>query len=179
MLARQLYEGILTENLYSNQVYLEIGSFDGEGIAMLSKRFPDKQFYSIDPFIEDGHTSKGTGVPTGDPLTEIRNIFLHNIKDCQNISYFDKTSEEFLKEKLYKTIYPDIIFIDGNHSYECVTIDLQLAELFAKNKRLYVVMDDTVNIEGVVKALVEFKLRHPEISFNSLPDYGAVYFYIS
>jgi hypothetical protein len=37
--------------------YMEIGSFDGEGIAMLCKKFPDQQFYSIDPFIEDGHTT--------------------------------------------------------------------------------------------------------------------------
>ena len=178
MLARQLYEGIITDNLYSNQVYLEIGSYDGEGIAMLSNKFPDKTFYSIDPFIEDGHTS-GNGVGKGDLFTAIREVFYNNTKDCDNVFHFDMTDEAFLKGKLYELIEPDVLFIDGNHSFEYVTLDLQLAELFAKKKTLFVVMDDTVNIEGVVTALAEFKLRHPEITFNSLPDYGAVYFYIS
>jgi hypothetical protein len=179
MLARQLYEGILLENLYGSQVYLEIGSYDGEGIAMFSKMFPNKTFYSIDPFIEDGHTSRGTGVATGDPLNEIRETFLQNTKDCSNITHFDIKTEEFISRRLYDVVFPNVLFIDGDHSYECVKIDLQLAELLAKKNKLFVVMDDTVNIEGVVKALEEFKARHPEIRFYNLPDYGAVYFYIS
>ena len=86
MLARQLYEGIITDNLYSNQVYLEIGSYDGEGIAMLSNKFPDKTFYSIDPFIEDGHTS-GNGVGKGDLFTAIREVFYNNTKDCDKLLF--------------------------------------------------------------------------------------------
>ncbi len=178
MLARPLYEGILLENLYNVQTYIEIGSFDGEGIAMLSKKFPGKQFYSIDPFIEDGHTSRATGVSIGVSLHGIREHFYSSIKDCENVCHFDMTDEAFLKGRLYNLISPDILFIDGNHSYENVTLDLQLAGLFAKNKKLFVVMDDTVNIEGVVSALDNFKTSHPEIAFNNLPDYGAVYFYI-
>ncbi len=178
MLARPLYEGIILENLYNVKTYLEIGSFDGEGIAMLSKRFPDKIFYSIDPFIEDGHTSRGTGVVVGKPLPGIREHFYSSIKDCENVFHFDMTDEAFIRGRLYNLIYPDILFIDGNHSFESVTLDLRLAEVFARNKRLLVVMDDTVNIEGVARALGGFKTSHPEIVFNSLPDYGAVYFYI-
>jgi hypothetical protein len=173
MLARQLYEGIILEVLRSKKVYLEIGSYDGDGIATLSRMFPKKKFYSIDPFIEDGHTWQAQ---IGHPMNHIRAEFVKNTKGCKNITHFDMTDEKFLKKKLYKTISPDVLFIDGNHSFECVTIDLHIAELFAKKKRLFVVMDDTVNIEGVVNALAEFKLRHPEIEFKSLPDYGAVYF---
>jgi hypothetical protein len=179
MLARPLYEGIILENLYNVQIYMEIGSFDGEGIAMLSKKFPDKMFYSIDPFIEDGHTSRGTGVAPGKPLPGIREHFYKSIKDCGNVFHFDMTDEAFIRGRLYNLIYPDILFIDGDHSFESATLDLQLAELFAKSKRLLVIMDDTVNIEGVAKALSEFKTSHLEIVFNILPDYGAVYFYMS
>jgi hypothetical protein len=178
MLARQLYEGIIIEGMRSGLVYLEIGSYDGEGIALLSKAFPDKIFYCIDPFIEDGHTSAGTKVETGGALDQVKEWFFQNTSGCANIHHFDMTDWEFMKKELHKTIFPDVLFIDGNHSFECVTLDLQLAELFAKNRRLFVVMDDTVNIEGVVKALEDFKARHPEIEFKSLPDYGAVYFYI-
>jgi hypothetical protein len=175
MLARKLYEGIIKENLYGCQSYLEIGSYDGEGIAMLSRLFPDKKFYSIDPFIEDGHTWQ---TEIGHPMDNIRAAFYYHTNDYSNITHFDMTDKEFAEKELYKTISPDVLFIDGNHSFECVTLDLHLAELFAKNKRLFVVMDDTVLIEGVIKALNEFKERHPEITFNALKDYGAVYFYI-
>jgi hypothetical protein len=175
MLAKQLYEGLINDNLHDSHAYLEIGAYDGEGVAMLSKRFLDIQFYCIDPFIEDGHTWQGV---KGEPIDNIRKLFLQNTQLCPNVTHFDMTSEEFLNREFYKTISPDVLFIDGNHSYECVTLDLKLAELFAKKKRLYVVMDDTVNIEGVVRALAEFKLRHHEIEFKSLPNYGAVYFTI-
>jgi hypothetical protein len=57
-------------------------------------------------------------------------------------------------------------------------IDLRLAELISKGRKMFVVMDDTVNIEGVVRALNEFKIKHSEIRFYSLSNYGAVYFYI-
>ena len=174
MLARTLYEGVIKQNLSNAQAYLEIGSYDGEGIAMLSRLFPDKKFYSIDPFIEDGHTWQAE---IGQPMNHIREAFIRNTKDC-NIVHFDMTDDEFMGRELYKTISPDVLLIDGNHSFECVTLDLHLAELFAKNKRLFVVMDDTVLIEGVVGALNEFKQRHPEITFNNIPACGAVYFYI-
>lgn len=177
MLARQLYEGIITENLYGSQVYLEIGSFDGSGIAMLSQQFPHKIFYSIDPFIEDGNTSLATGVGRGNLINQIREEYLQNTKDANNIVHFNMTSEEFIKRELYKTISPDVLFIDGDHSSEGVSIDLSLAALFARNKRIFVVMDDLFN-EEVIKALDQFKKDHPEIVFNVLNDYGATYFYI-
>lgn len=31
--------------------YLEIGVFDGDSIAGLAKKYPDKKIYAIDPFI--------------------------------------------------------------------------------------------------------------------------------
>jgi len=36
--------------------FLEIGTFNGMGTSNLAKEFPEKQFYVIDPFIEDGNT---------------------------------------------------------------------------------------------------------------------------
>lgn len=169
MLARLLYEGILTGYLYKYHTYLEIGSFDGEGIAMLSKKFPDKSFYSIDPFVEDGNTINSSGVEKGKSLDKIRNTFIENTKDCKNIIHFDMTSEEFVIKELYENLFIDILFIDGDHSNKGTSTDLTLAILLSKNKRLFVVMDD-LYLDGVTTALNHFKITYPGIKVDYFYD---------
>jgi hypothetical protein len=176
MLATVLYNGIILDKMRDCKVYFEIGSYDGEGITMLGSRYPEKFFYSLDPFIEDGHTAAVTGVQKGGKLSGIRETFLARIKDRENIVHFDMTDNEFIEGKVYDLISPDVMFIDGDHSYEHVALDLRIAEILASKNPLWVIMDDTVNIEGVVRALNEFKEAHLDINFTALRDYGAVYF---
>ena len=182
MLAKYLYYGILGESLMDVHTYMEIGSYDGEGIALLSNAFPGKMFYSIDPFIEDGNTINASGVEKGRPLNEIRDIFAENTKNCKNITHFDMTTEEFIKRKLYKDLLVDVLFIDGDHSTESTLIDLSLAMLLSKNNRLFVVMDD-LYLDGVVTALDCFKGDHPEVEVKSFYDkingvYTTAFFYL-
>ncbi len=182
MLARNLYCGLLVESLADVDTYMEIGSYDGEGIAMLSRTYPDKKFYSIDPFIEDGNTSNLTCIKKGEPLNEIRDEFIENIRRHRNITYFDMTSGEFIRQELYKNLSVDILFIDGDHSDEGATIDLTLAVLLSKDKRLFVVMDD-LYLAGVVSALDRFRIAHPEVEIKCSYDkinsvYTAAFFYL-
>ena len=171
MLAKHLYYGILAESLslMNLRTYMEIGSYDGEGIALLSNAFPDKMFYSIDPFIEDGNTINSSGGKKGDSLDEIRDLFVKNTRNFKNIIHYDMTSEEFIKRKLYKDLLIDILFIDGDHSVEGTSIDLTLAVLLSKNKHLFVVMDD-LYLEGVASALDRFRIDHPEVEIKSNYD---------
>lgn len=178
MLAETLYKGILKEKMADCQTYLEIGSYDGDGIVYLAREYPDKQFYSVDPFIEDGHTSAGTHMKKGQELWPLREVFFDNIKTVKNITHFAVTDTDFVRGRLYEMVEPDLFYIDGDHSYEHVSLDLEIAELFALRNPLWVVMDDIVNIKGVKRALQDFKEKHPEVTFNELKEYGGAYFYL-
>jgi hypothetical protein len=182
MLAKNIYDWILFEKMENAQSYMEVGSFDGEGIAMLSKRFSNKRFYSIDPFIEDGNTVNSTNIKKGEPINEIRKLFLKNTQYCDNIIHFDMTSEEFIKQELYKNMFIDILFIDGDHSDKGTSIDLILAMLLSENKHLFVVIDD-LYLDGVIYALDRFRIAHPEIEIKSYFDtinkvYTTAFFYL-
>lgn len=174
MLAVNAYKSIIFDSVRGSGSYLEIGSYDGEGIAMLSNAFPDKKFYSIDPFIEDGNTSAGTGVKKGDAIGNIRKAFLSNTSECLNLYHFDITSLEFIKEGLYDKIDVDVIFIDGDHSFEAAFMDLNLALLFSMNKNIIVIMDDYYN-EEVNKAVELFNKIH-DIKINIIEEYGVIHF---
>ena len=148
---------------------MEIGSYDGEGIAMLSNKYPDKMFYSIDPFIEDGNTSDSSGIKKGCPLSEIRKLFVKNTKALKNITHFDMTTEEFIERDLYRNLLIDLLFIDGDHSEEGTLMDLSLALLLASNKRVFVIMDD-LYLDSVVSALHDFEMNYPKVKINYFFD---------
>jgi hypothetical protein len=84
------------------------------------------------------------------------------------------TSSEFIKRKLNEHIEPDIIFIDGDHSFETAFLDLNLAVLFSKKKPIFVIMDDYYNQE--VNKAVELFLKVQNIKIDIIKDYGVIYF---
>lgn len=179
MLAKGLYRGLLYEILDKNPSfdYMEIGSFDGEGIVFLSKKFPGRKYYAIDPFIEDGHTRQKTHTKKGLKIDYIRNKFVKNVNGSEIITHYDMTSKEFMDKELYNTISPDILFIDGDHSFEGATLDLSLAMLFANKKRLFVVMDDTQH-KSVMEAVQTFASEYPKVQLNFMKYLPSVYFYL-
>ena len=86
-------KSILLSNLdYS---YLEIGSWDGSGIADLAVNFPNQFFFSIDPFIEDGDVR--SGYTKGEKMLSVKDKFLKNTKDIKNIINFEISSKDFLR----------------------------------------------------------------------------------
>src|SRR5216117_1597810 len=80
--------------------YLEIGVFEGFMLRELALRFPNKMFFGVDPFIEDGYTightastqSKGDLMPEQEQATE------RNISELPNVKLFKQTSRSFGEE---------------------------------------------------------------------------------
>jgi hypothetical protein len=158
MLSPYIYK-LAAELLQQNQGvnYLEIGSFDGTGIAGLCKQFPDRMFYSIDPFIEDGHTCHLTDKPKGYRILNICNQFYKNIENIKNIFHYEITTSEFITH--FKLPDIKILLIDGDHNFQGVWTDLALACLFAQQKEIIVIMDD-VKKQSVDKAISLFRAFH-------------------
>lgn len=138
--------------------YFEIGVFNGTGFARIAKTFPDRQCYALDPFIEDGHTIASSGMQLGSTLVTQKQNFLLNTDDLLNVTLFELTSEEF--EKNFSTeqcqkLDIGMVVIDGNHHYNNVVIDFQIALKLLGNNQGIIVVDDT-DIVGVGQAYGEF-----------------------
>lgn len=170
MLAKYLYEKIDDILSKDKLTFMEIGSFDGEGIAMLAKKYADRTFYSIDPFIEDGHTNHITMCNKGEEILKVREQFYNNISKVKNVIHFDTTTRCFIDTNKNYLPQIDILLIDGDHSFEGCMTDLSLAVLLSKNKELIVLMDDTTkesvrNAIKVFTTLFNIKIVQKEIGY--------------
>jgi hypothetical protein len=166
MLGSYIYSNIKTliKLLNKNISFLEIGSWDGEGIADLCDTFPNSEFYSIDPFIEDGNTMHISMMLAGEKLEHIKEQFKKNTCKLDNLRHYELTTQAFLNK--YSDILPeiDILLIDGDHSFLGASTDLLLASILAYKKDLIVFMDD-FNKESVRKAYDIFARLH-QINFE-------------
>jgi hypothetical protein len=154
--------------------YFEIGVYNGDGCYELSKQYPNKTIFCVDPFIEDGWTNWQTRLEKGKPLLSQRDRALTYFKERSNIKFFEMTSEEFFKNLTDQdTIDYNIsyVFIDGDHSYEGASNDYKLAMKLIGNKEGIVVMDDTV-IPGVAQAINEFKEMYKDRILEETSNLG-------
>jgi cephalosporin hydroxylase len=92
-------------------------------------------------------------------MTQQKENFLKNTKDLDNITLFEMTSTEFanqLTDQLVNDMNISIVTIDGDHHYEHVVKDFDIAARLLNNLGGQIVVDDT-NVAGVSQALNEFK----------------------
>lgn len=159
MLAKYVYDQVINYIKVVPGNYFEIGIWDGTGIAKLSKIFPEKKFFAVDPFIEDGHTRQLSLQNKGDSLVSIKEKALSNLQDCSNISLSIVTSLEFEKSLSPSQIQDmdvSIVFIDGDHNYENVVVDYNLAMRLLGPKAGVVIFDD-LHVPDVKRAVEEFE----------------------
>jgi Methyltransferase domain len=138
--------------------YLEIGVFNGEGLANVAKAHPKKLCEAIDPFIEDGYTSASSNISAGNKITEQYLSTTNLIKDLENVNLNVMTSQEYhhnLTDEKIKKLNIDTVVIDGNHHYEHVTVDYKLAMALIDNKKGLIFFDD-IKVSGVQQAFNEF-----------------------
>lgn len=159
ILSGQVYDYVCTELPKIEGNYFEIGVFNGDGFARVAKENLEKKCYAVDPFIEDGHTNASSRINTGLRMTQQRENFLKNTKDLDNITLFEMTSTEFaiqLTDQLVNDMNISIVTIDGNHHYEHVLKDFDIATQLLNNLGGQIVVDDT-DVIGVSQAFNEFK----------------------
>jgi len=102
-------------------------------------------FYAVDPFIEDGCTSHISNVTKSNPLSEIRNKALNNIKNRKNVFLFEETSSSFsnrMQSEELSSLNIEVVFVDGDHSYDAVVLDSHLAMKILGNKSGIILFDD-------------------------------------
>jgi predicted O-methyltransferase YrrM len=120
--------------------YLEIGTFDGIILAMLAKALPSVKFSAIDPFLNvgGGHFD----------------YFEDNCRQYNNIHLYNEKSEVVLPQLIERGDRFDIIFVDGDHTYEAVSMELREGWKLLNGGGSILVHD--YSIPGVNKACNEF-----------------------
>lgn len=167
----EIYESIGRKWLpYCNGNYLEIGSWTGGGISTLAEKFPNKNFYSIEPFIQD---------------KESRNKFLENCKELKNIFLIEVKSDivfsllncSFLSNRLsFDSLNIDTMLIDGSHIYADVLIDIDIAKKILYNKVGLLFFHDALNTTDVLKAVDEFEEKYKnQILFKDIDGDGKIF----
>ena len=96
--------------MLGRESFLEIGTYDGVTISKLARAHPDKEFVAIDDFSEGNKQN-----------------FLQNNEGNENVTFIEMDSHTaliFLTEE--KRTF-DLIFVDGEHTYEAVIGDFKLS----------------------------------------------------
>ena len=139
--------------------YLEIGVYNGDAIANIARAYPEKYIIGIDPFIEDGCTSHDSGVVKGNRLITQRDETYRNIKDLKNVFFYEMTSGYFyqnITEKHVSDANVNVVMIDGDHSYDAVKTDIDLALRMIGNKNGEISFDD-ISLDDVKRAMIYFE----------------------
>lgn len=161
MLCRAALEFFQKESPNHPGNYLEIGVYDGLVISTLARDFPDRQFYGVDPFIEDGYTSgHNGGVQPGQPLAEQRNNAIANLESSANAKLFEMTSIRFnglTSDEELDAMNIGAVLIDGNHHAPHVDNDFRLAmRALTRGGIMYV---DDLMLPDVTQACLDFFKR--------------------
>lgn len=162
MLCTTGYNFLKSEIKRFNGNYLEIGIFDGDLISSLAGDNPNKKFYGIDPFIEDGYTIHTTKVFAGNTMVSQKEIALSKLDRLSNLKYYVETSLEFLNkltDEQSNDLDVDIVLIDGSHWYKDVIVDIEISLKLIKNKKGVIIFDD-LHVPEVLKACNEFFYNH-------------------
>jgi hypothetical protein len=166
ILGQHLYTTLIDNLNQKEYNSLEIGVFNGAGTAVIGRTFPNKTIYAIDPFIEDGNTDWITQVGEGNQLNIQKQNCYDNIKDLPNVILFEETSESFSK-RLTKKMITEMnigwVIIDGDHNYEPVTIDYELAIKIINQKKNSGIIFDDITLPGVKEAIDVFLVKYKDI----------------
>lgn len=150
--------------------YLEIGVFNGAGFYKVAIDCPNKKCYAIDPFIEDGCTMGISLVEKNQKLNSQHSSTVEHLNGVDNAELFVMTSHAFRHNLTQEQIVDmgiSTILIDGDHSYECVVNDYQLALELIGTQAGGIIFDD-VHWPPVLQAFNEFceANQHRIISSN-------------
>ena len=132
----------------------EIGTSKGENAAMLRRLFPHATLYLIDPY----SPIKGA--------INTEKARLANVEDCEKDYLFVKAlfkgdkkahviRETSLKAAIIVPSFLDLVFLDGDHSYESVKQDIYTWKLKVRNGGILSGHHYNTHFPGVIQAVNE------------------------
>ena len=151
---------LLFKQFDKNLIIAEIGVFKGEFSKFLFNNLNPKELHLIDIFEgmmcsgdKDGNNIVWTDL--NDEYNSLKNFFYNN----ENVFIHKNNSYDVLSS--FSDEYFDIIYIDGDHTYEGVKKDLNISYDKIKKNGLICGHDYvSPRFEGVVRAVDEFCIKY-------------------
>jgi len=115
---------------YNNTDFVEIGSFRGASAVFMGVQILNKnkniKLHCVDPW-EDSDEAKKTQPPRNETTDQsgLYNEFIQNIEKVKSCIKPIRSSS-FIASNQFKNESVDFIFVDGDHSYQAVFMDLNL-----------------------------------------------------
>jgi predicted O-methyltransferase YrrM len=138
---------------------VEIGSYAGQSTELFSKHF--KNVIAIDPFINDYDPNDITCEFM--PLESVFVKFTELINKLDNVSHIRMISDDAIKQLLETQV--DFVYIDGLHTYDQVSKDIDNYLKIIKPNGSIGGHDYHTVYQGVINAVTE-KLGEPDITFK-------------
>lgn len=168
----------LLDFIKEKKIVCEIGVFKGEFSKILLEKLKPDELHLIDIF--DGEMCSGD--KNGDNivwtnLDKEYSLLTETYKNNKNVLLHKGYSEKILNNFIDQ--YFDLIYIDGDHSYEGIKKDLEISYSKIKNNG-FICGHDYVSprFEGVVKAVNEFceekKLKIDYLTKDGCPTFCIV-----
>lgn len=148
-------------------IYTEIGTYCGGSMALILCHIYDTDVVCIDPL----HVLNNQEDIVNNNIIKF-NKYNKNVKLHKNFS----TDQKFYNELIITNFKTDILFIDGDHSYEAVLNDFYSYEIFV-NSGGYIIFDDYLDeiYSPDVRKAVDYIVSNLDTTkyeiIGSLPNY--------
>ena len=140
--------------------YLEIGVYFGDTFFQIAAAHPTKKVYGIDPFISDGWTGQHKGTVLSDAETTCN----QKLTQISNAHIFKTTSKQFAGSPFdVKGFNVSVVFVDGSHWFDDVTIDTDLSMKLIGQKKGLLIYDD-LHIGDVRRAIKGAIEKYPNLT---------------
>ena len=143
------------QGLNKDLVGCEVGVSYGFNLVYFLDSLPNiTKVYAIDPYMpyDDGPG----GMVTQEVIDKVKNLFLENIAPYNNVKFINLTAIEASSYIPDNSL--DYIFIDGDHSYSAVTLDIKT--YFKKVKAGGIFSGHDFYLNDVRRAVQEFREKH-------------------
>jgi len=140
----------------------EVGVFEGRNAKDMLDNLPNlKKLYLIDPYEQyEGWMTDGWY----DKILQAKEVALKTLEPYnERIRWVMKKTEDGIGDIEPNSL--DFIYIDGNHTYEYVKKDLEIASIWVKHRGIIGGHDFAPGKRGVIKAVLEF-CKERNITFS-------------
>jgi len=135
--------------------FVEVGVFHGINTLFLKDLFPETHFYLIDPWEINSDYIKDEAVPVTTDANKMNNAYSFIVSQYEKNPNFTILKTKSVEGAKLVPDDLDIVFIDGNHSYDSVKEDIITWLPKVRKNGILAGHDYKDNFPGVKKAVDE------------------------